>query len=147
MPPSVWPPWSPIWKTQFGDRTAGYHPCGQNTGEWFYQETWGPALNGYAPGDLRAWRGWLAERYPSDAALQAAWRDPQVTLASAAVPAPTSRRAAPAGILHDPQAGRTLIDFAEFQQQMMADCVCAWPARAGSFARPQAGGLLLRLCF
>ena len=57
---------------------AGYHPCGQNTGEWFYQETWGPALNGYAQGDLRAWRQWLKERYTDDAALRAAWRDPQV---------------------------------------------------------------------
>lgn len=109
---------------KFGDRTAGYHPCGQNTGEWFYQGTWGPALNGYAAGDLRAWRSWLAERYPNDAALQAAWHEPEVTLASAAVPTPQARRAAPAGILHDPQAGRKLIDFAEFQQQMMADCVC-----------------------
>lgn len=122
---------------KFGDRTAGYHPCGQNTGEWFYQETWGPALNGYAPGDLRAWRSWLVERYSSDAALQSAWRDPQVTLASVAVPTPASRRAAPAGVLHDPQAGRPLIDFAEFQQQMMADCVCelARAARQASRGR------------
>ncbi len=120
---------------KFGDRTAGYHPCGQNTGEWFYQETWGPALNGYASGDLRAWRDWLADRYHGDAALQAAWRDPQVTLASAAVPTPASRRAAPAGILHDPQAARSLIDFAEFQQQMMADCVCALAGAAREASR------------
>jgi beta-galactosidase len=122
---------------KFGDRTAGYHPCGQNTGEWFYQETWGPALNGYAAGDLRAWRRWLAERYPTDAALQAAWGDPQITRAAAAVPTPAQRRAAPAGIFHDPQAGRPLIDFAEFQQQMMADCIChlAQAARQASNGR------------
>ncbi len=122
---------------KFGDRTAGYHPCGQNTGEWFYQETWGPALNGYAAGDLRAWRRWLAERYPGDAALQAAWNEPQVTLAAAAVPTPDVRRAAPAGVLHDPAASRKLIDFAEFQQQMMADCVCslARAAREASHGR------------
>jgi beta-galactosidase len=128
---------------KFGDRTAGYHPCGQNTGEWFYQETWGPALNGYAPGDLRAWRRWLAERYPSDAALQAAWQDPQVTSARAEVPAPAERRAAPAGILHDPQASRRLLDWAEFQQQMMADCVCEL-ARA---ARQASGGRKLVVFF
>ncbi len=122
---------------KFGDRTAGYHPCGQNTGEWFYQDTWGPALNGYAPGDLRAWRRWLAERYPSDAALQAAWHEPQVTSACAEVPAPAERRAAPTGILHDPLANRTLLDWAEFQQQMMADCVCelARAARQASRGR------------
>lgn len=128
---------------KFGDRTAGYHPCGQNTGEWFYQETWGPALNGYATGDLRAWRHWLATRYPSDAELQAAWHEPQATLASAAVPEPASRRAAPAGVLHDPRTGRQLIDFAEFQQQMMADCVCSL-ARA---AREASRGRKLVVCF
>jgi hypothetical protein len=128
---------------KFGERTAGYHPCGQNTGEWFYQETWGPALNGYAPSDLRAWRRWLAERYSTDAALQAAWNVSQVTLEAVAVPEPAQRRAAPAGILHDPQAGRNLIDFAEFQQQMMADCVCEL-ARA---ARRASGGRKLVVFF
>lgn len=109
---------------QFGDRMAGYHPCGQNTGEWFYQETWGPALNGYAPADRRAWREWLKERYGDDGALRAAWNDPQVTLATAEVPSPAARRAAPAGIFRDAATQRPVIDFAEFQQQMMADCVC-----------------------
>jgi hypothetical protein len=102
---------------------AGYHPCGQNTGEWFYQDTWGPALNGYAKGDLREWRVWLKARYRDDAALRAAWRDAQVTLDTAAVPSPAARYAAPAGVLRDPVAERPLIDFAEFQQQTMADCV------------------------
>ena len=128
---------------KFGDRTAGYHPCGQNTGEWFYQETWGAALNGYAPGDLQAWRRWLAERYGSDSALQAAWRDSQASLAAVGVPPPARRRAAPAGILHDPQASRDLLDWAEFQQQMMADCVCEL-ARA---ARQAAGGRKLVVFF
>jgi hypothetical protein len=108
---------------KFGSHMAGYHPCGQNTGEWFYQETWGNGLNGYAKGDLRAWRGWLKGRYTDDAALRKAWRDPQVTLDTAAVPAPAARRAAPAGVLRDPVAEHPLIDFAEFQQQAMADCV------------------------
>ena len=37
---------------KFGPHVAGYHPCGQNTGEWFYQDTWDLPLNGYAKGDL-----------------------------------------------------------------------------------------------
>jgi hypothetical protein len=109
---------------KFGPSMAGYHPCGQNTGEWFYQETWGPALNGYSKGSLLAWRAWLGRRYADDAALQAAWHDPAITLPTAAVPSPAARRAAPAGILRDPVAERSLVDFAEFQQEMMADCVC-----------------------
>ena len=111
-------------ETRFGQRVAGYHPCGQNTGEWFYQNTWDAPLNGYAQGDLRAWRAWLMRRYADDAALQAAWIDFRVTLATAAVPSPSARRAAPAGVFRDPAFERPLINFAEFQQQSMAECVC-----------------------
>jgi hypothetical protein len=103
---------------------AGYHPSGQNTGEWFYQESWKPALNGYSIGTQRAWRRWLRTRYRSDTALRRAWHTTDVTLANAEVPSPASRRAAPAGLLRDPIRERPLIDFAEFQQVMMADCVC-----------------------
>jgi len=111
-------------EAKFGPHMAGYHPSGQNTDEWFYQETWGPALNGYAEGDVRAFRGWLTERYANDGALQQAWGDSQVSLQTAAVPAPAARRAAPAGVLRNPVTERAVIDFTEFQQRAMADCVC-----------------------
>ena len=55
-------------ESKFGDHMAGYHPCGQNTGEWFYQDTWEKLLNGYAPADTNAWRAWLRARYRNDAA-------------------------------------------------------------------------------
>jgi len=93
---------------KFGEHIAGYHPNGQNTGEWFYEHTWNHPLNGYAPADLAAWRQWRSAR----------------GLPVAAVPSPAARHAAPAGIFRDPVAERTLIEWAEFQQQMMADCVC-----------------------
>ena len=111
-------------ESKFGPHVAGYHPCGQNTGEWFYQNTWDLPLNGYSQGDRRAWRAWLADRYASDAALQAAWNDPRAARATAAVPSPAARRAAPAGVFRDPRAERPLIDFAQFQQEAMAQCVC-----------------------
>ncbi|NOX53999.1 MAG: hypothetical protein GXP27_06075 [Planctomycetes bacterium] len=109
---------------EFGPHIAGYHPCGQNTGEWFYQDTWRAPLNGYSTASRAAWRRWLKERYGSDAALQAAWRDSTATCETAEVPSPESRLAAPSGLLRDPATERPLIDFAEFQQQMMAECVC-----------------------
>jgi len=122
---------------KFGARVAGYHPAGQNTNEWFYQDTWGPGLNGYAKGDLKAWRAWLKSRYRDDAALRVAWRDPQVTLDAVTVPSPAVRRAAPAGVLRDPLAERQVIDFTVFQQEMMSDCVCrlARAAREASHGR------------
>lgn len=92
-------------EARFGERVAGYHPCGQNTGEWFYEDTWGPHLNGYAPADEAGFRRWTG--------------DPQ-----AKVPSPEARRARPAGFLRDPVAERAVLDFAAFQQAAMADWVC-----------------------
>ncbi len=111
-------------EAKFGDHMAGYHPCGQNTGEWFYQNTWESLLNGYAPADTNAWRAWLRERYQNDSALRSAWHDPAATLNNASVPTPAQRRASPTGILRDPATEKPLIEFAEFQQQAMADLVC-----------------------
>jgi hypothetical protein len=109
---------------KFGARVAGYHPCGQNTGEWFYPETWDHAISGYAPADALAWRAWLTKRYRDDAALQTAWRDPQATLANVAVPPPAKRLAAPHGLLRDPLTERCLLDWADFRQEEMAETVC-----------------------
>ncbi len=81
-------------ESTFGTHMAGYHPTGQNTGEWFYQNTWGPALNGYSKTSLHAWRGWLKDRYQDDTALQAAWNDSEVTIQTAVVPSPQTRRSA-----------------------------------------------------
>jgi len=111
-------------ESKFGAHMAGYHPCGQNTGEWFYQDTWEKLLNGYAPADTNAWRAWLRTQYSADAALQTAWREPAVTRDSVGVPDPARRRASPNGILRDPATEKPLIDFATFQQQAMADLVC-----------------------
>jgi hypothetical protein len=122
---------------KFGNHIAGYHPCGQNTGEWFYQDTWENRLNGYATADTNAWRSWLRTRYTDDSALQNAWNDRAATFVGATVPSPALRRASPSGILRDPATQKSLIDFAEFQQQAMADLVCdlAHAARKASQGR------------
>ncbi len=122
---------------KFGDHVAGYHPNGQNTGEWFYESSWEKFLNGYAPADLVGWRAWLKTKYRSDDELRRAWNSTNVTLAAALVPTAAARHASPFGILRDPEKERALIDWAEFQQQAMADCVCelAHAARTSSHGR------------
>lgn len=108
----------------FEDHMAGYHPAGQNTGEWFYENTWDALLNGYSPGEAKAWKLWLKAKYRDDKTLQTAWCSPNVTLSSVTVPSPSERRATPNGVLLNPRFQRSLIDFAEFQQDAMADLVC-----------------------
>jgi beta-galactosidase len=122
---------------KFGDHVAGYHPVGQNTGEWFYQDSWKHLLSGYSSADLAAWRLWLKQRYGTDQALRRAWNDTAVTLDTAAVPTPAARHAAPAGVFRDPSKERSLIDWAEFQQIAMADCVCDLAHAARQASRGQ----------
>ena len=100
---------------KFGDHMAGYHPVGQNTGEWFYDDSWKHPLSGYSPADLAAWRLWLKQRYGTDQELRGAWNDAAASLDSVAVPTPAARHAAPAGVFRDPLKERALIDWAEFQ--------------------------------
>lgn len=110
-------------EAKFGAHVAGYHPTGQNTGEWFYMDSWERPLNGYAPCDVEAFRAWLRGRYRDETALRTAWNDPGVTVETAAVPTPAARHAAPAGVFRDPKTEQAIVDFVLFQQESMADCV------------------------
>lgn len=111
---------------KFGPHVAGYHPSGQNTGEWFYQDSWGPALNGYAKADEIAWRSWLTKRYGNDAAIQKAWGDDSIRLADVEVPSPERRQSQSGGAFLDVHAEKILqsvLDFNDFQQEMMSETV------------------------
>lgn len=114
---------------RFGPSMAGYHPCGQNTGEWFYQDTWKNCWSGYARADESAWRVWLSKKYESDDALRASWGDPKAERATACAPSAERRTEAKSRLFLNPALGspdRELLDFAEFQQEMMAETVLAF---------------------
>jgi hypothetical protein len=96
----------------FPGNFAGIHPCGQNTGEWFYLDSWQRPLSGYDAATKAAFRQWLK-----------AHGDPQADTAEP--PTADERRAHPDGMLRDPAKQRRLIDFARYQQQEMADHVAA----------------------
>lgn len=114
----------------FPDHFAGVHPCGQNTGEWFYYDSWKPPLSGYDPATRTAFREWLKER-----------GDPSA--ASAEPPPAEARRGHPNGFLRDPASERRLVEFARFQQREMADFVAALAAAC----RRGTGGQKLVLFF
>lgn len=109
---------------------AGLHPCGQNTGEWFYHDSWRHPLSGYDPATREAFRAWLKRR-----------GDPSADTAEP--PAAEARRAHPNGFLRDPARERRLIDFALFQQEEMADHVLAMAAAC----RRATGGTKLAVFF
>jgi beta-galactosidase len=94
----------------FPENFAGLHPCGQNTGEWFYYNSWGHPLSGYDAATRSAFRKWLTVK-----------GDPQA--ATAEPPTAAERRAHSEGFLRDPAREKRLIEFALFQQQEMSDFV------------------------
>ncbi len=96
----------------FPGNFAGLHPCGQNTGEWFYYNSWAHPLSGYDPATRIAFREWLKQR-----------GDPAA--ATAEPPTAEERRAHPNGFLRDPAREGRLIEFARLQQQEMSDFVAA----------------------
>jgi hypothetical protein len=94
----------------FPNHFAGIHPAGQNSAEWFYDESWGPIMSGYEPPTRTAWRNWLKQHGEPHAE-------------SAEVPDAQRRHNAPYGLLRDPARELDLILFNRFWQQEMAETV------------------------
>ncbi|MBN8217117.1 MAG: hypothetical protein J0L75_10790 [Spirochaetes bacterium] len=82
---------------RFPASVLGYHPSGQNTGEWFYMDSWGKDLCGY------------------DGATAAAWK----AISDKAVPTPAERRAA-FGQLRHPKDQADILAFEAWRQEAMA---------------------------
>jgi hypothetical protein len=99
----------------FPDNFAGIHPCGQNTGEWFYDQSWGPIMSGYDVCTRDAWRAWLVARGEPGAE-------------TAGVPAAEARHGHPAGFLRDPAKERSELLFDRFRQEEMADFILSLAA-------------------
>jgi hypothetical protein len=81
----------------FGERMIGYHPTGQNTGEWFWMDSWTGALPGYTACDRTAWDAWRAAQ----------------KLPPAPVPTPAERKAK--------TPSPTVVDFHRFLSETIAD--------------------------
>ncbi|MEN6545642.1 MAG: beta-galactosidase [Armatimonadia bacterium] len=104
----------------FPDNFAGIHPCGQHTGEWFYEKSWTAQVSGYDAATKAAFGEWLAKL--GRLKLGPSGGGP------AEPPTAEARRAHPNGMLRDPAQERLLIEFARFQQSEMADHVLAMAA-------------------
>ena len=114
----------------FPDNFAGIHPCGQNTGEWFYEQSWGTLMSGYDVHTRTAWREWLGERGEPGAE-------------TAGVPSAAARHGHPHGLLRDPERERAVLLFDRFRQDEMADFVLG----LASACRQATGGTRLVVLF
>jgi hypothetical protein len=87
---------------KFGAHMLGYHPCGQNTGEWFYDRVWENLLPSFETPMEAAFRSWLKDR-------------------DARLPTAQERRSSTAGSFLDPAKQRRLLEFLAFQQDAMVE--------------------------
>ncbi|OHB82145.1 MAG: hypothetical protein A2V98_00840 [Planctomycetes bacterium RBG_16_64_12] len=107
----------------YADRVVGYHLASGTTEEWMM---WGGNENewvDYSPANVRAFRRWLQAQYGTDQRLQAAWSDPAVTLATAAIPTKAQRQATYLGWLRDPAREQPVIDFYRYNSDLVADTI------------------------
>ena len=104
------------WNDIFGIRLTG-----TKTAEWLQ---YGAGLNGsidYSPSAQNGFREWLAEKYGTDAALQAAWNNGNVTLETAEVPAYEERTHSEYGSILDPETQKNIIDFQDYLGSCVSD--------------------------
>jgi hypothetical protein len=105
----------------YADRILGYILCSGHSAEWQEWGIWDGKWADYSEPSRRAFRNWLRASYGTDAALQAAWRDPAASLASAELPTVEARTSASAGVLRDPSKEQRVIDFYQYLSETMAD--------------------------
>ncbi|MCP4593206.1 MAG: hypothetical protein GY842_20915 [bacterium] len=103
--------------SEYAHHLIGIHVAAGGTEEWFYHFRGG--FHDRSPARTEAFRQWLGETYPSDAALKQAWRDPNVTLQTAR-PADISGDERPKR-WRDPSQERETLDTFRFHAQTMAD--------------------------
>lgn len=110
-------------RAPYADRIIGIIFYGGYTAEWQMWGTWQEHRDDYSAPALRAFRAFLRERYRTEAALQQAWKDPNVTFATAEAPDWTKRHPEGPQLLRTPETERQAMDYYDFISNMTADAL------------------------
>ncbi|HOX38498.1 MAG TPA: beta-galactosidase [Candidatus Brocadiia bacterium] len=109
-------------ETRWGGHVIGYHPCGQNTGEWFYEASWEPKFSGFCPAMEIGFRKWIREVCNNDIQiLNKRWLVSYDSFDQVRVPARAERMEAAFGEFHNPHKECLSIDFCRYQQIAMVE--------------------------
>jgi len=114
----------------YGARVIAYHPGGPE------HEMFGDQYREKGPdrsvANTIGFCRWLSEQYGGDAQLQAAWERPEVTLATAEVPAaepgrfPMHGGDKPLRVFYDLPRERDWVDYSAYVSDLAADCIVRW---------------------
>ncbi len=108
----------------YATRIIGYHPASGVSWEW---QHWASINRSYEPTDysepMRSeFSKWVARKYGDDIdAVRAAWKMPEVTFDTVAIPSVAVRDAADHMLFRVPSENRYIIDFYTFYQDVMVD--------------------------
>jgi hypothetical protein len=112
-----------VQKSPYADRVVGYHLASGTTEEWMM---WGGNEGkwvDFSPANVARFRGWLEKKYRTAGALQNAWADPAVTFQNARIPSRRQREATSLATLRDPKSERQVIDFYDYNADLVADTI------------------------
>ena len=116
-----------IQRSPFADRVLGFVLASGTTEEWM---EWGAnerVWTDYSVAAQHAFREWLTRKYGTDEALQAAWRDSAVTLATAQIPSRKTREipevATSALFLPEMPHAQSVVDYNIFHAEVTAECI------------------------
>jgi hypothetical protein len=135
----------------YADRIIGYHIASGTTEEWMM---WGGNEDewvDYSPVNVARFRQWLTAKYASDAKLQAAWHDPNVTFATAAIPPKAQRQRTELGALRDPTKEQAVIDYYLYNSDLVAGTISYFAKAVKDITKREKivgafYGYLLQLC-
>jgi len=110
-------------EAQWGDRVVCYFPSAQHSGEWFYPGVWADKLPGFAPVLERAFRRYVAVKYPTPAQLSRAWGRQVSSFDEVTVPSFDERLSGRLGEFFHPALDHYQIDFFNFMNDAMVDAI------------------------
>ena len=112
-----------IAQSDYADHVIGYQLSGQKTEEWYHWTMNCQRLGDYSLPMQQAFRAWLAAKYGTSQALQAAWNQPAVSLETAQIPSYAERIGNRQRTFRDLSTERPVIDFHTFWSDVMADTI------------------------
>lgn len=119
-----------IQRQPYGNRVVGYHLSSGGTNEWYYYSNFVWFFNepleyylDYSKPQTEAFRRWLAQKYGSDAALQAAWHNPKATLGTAEIASKRDKKRTDHFVFFDPAKSQHVVDTYDFEANLVVDTI------------------------
>ena len=138
-------------ESPYANNFIGYHLASGTTEEWMM---WGSNENAwvdYSPANISYFRKWLTDKYKTDTALQKAWNNDDVTLATAEIPSYKQRAESKLGYMRDPKIEMQVIDYYTYNSWLVADTITTFAKAVKDICKHEKTvgvfyGYLLQLC-